>query len=105
MQKYKLFGLAPPIWVAQYIYSIDIQRIIKCESKRCQSQENRTYWLRQNRQGSGSRHSRKQGILTRMGLSPQNTARKQIDCRIFRHRIGRKRQDIFVGTHYYRRTT
>ena len=38
MQKYKLFGLAPPIWVAQYIYSIDIQRIIKCESKRCQSQ-------------------------------------------------------------------
>ena len=39
MQKYKLFGLAPPIWVAQYIYSIDIQRIIKCESKRCQSQE------------------------------------------------------------------
>ena len=40
MQKYKLFGLAPPIWVAQYIYSIDIQRIIKCESKRCQSQEN-----------------------------------------------------------------
>ena len=41
MQKYKLFGLAPPIWVAQYIYSIDIQRIIKCESKRCQSQENK----------------------------------------------------------------
>ena len=40
MQKYKLFGLAPPIWVAQYIYYIDIQRIIKCESKRCQSQEN-----------------------------------------------------------------
>ena len=39
MQKYKLFGLAPPIWVAQYIYYIDIQRIIKCESKRCQSQE------------------------------------------------------------------
>ena len=39
MQKYKLFGLAPPIWVAQNLYSIDIQRIIKCESKRCQSQE------------------------------------------------------------------
>ena len=46
MQKYKLFGLAPPIWVAQYIYSIDIQRIIKCESKRCQSQENiKKYFL------------------------------------------------------------
>ena len=39
MQKYKLFGLAPPIWVAQYIDYIDIQRIIKCESRRCQSQE------------------------------------------------------------------
>ena len=39
MQKYKLFGLAPPIWVAQNLYSIDIERIIKYESKRCQSQE------------------------------------------------------------------
>ncbi len=39
MQKYKLFVPAPPIWVAQYIYYIDIQRIIKCESKSCQSQE------------------------------------------------------------------
>ena len=45
MQKYKLFGLAPPIWVAQYIYYIDIQRIIKCESKRCQSQEFAHYKL------------------------------------------------------------
>ena len=49
MQKYKLFGLAPPIWVAQYIYSIDIQRIIKCESKRCQSQEIATEILCKNK--------------------------------------------------------
>jgi hypothetical protein len=49
MQKYKLFGLAPPIWVAQYIYSIDIQRIIKCESKRCQSQAVRTMSVAQGK--------------------------------------------------------
>lgn len=40
MQKYKLFGLAPPIWVAQNLYAPDIQYIINSESKSCQSQEN-----------------------------------------------------------------
>jgi len=39
MQKYKLFGLAPPIWVAQNLYAPDIQYIINSESKSCQSQE------------------------------------------------------------------
>ena len=38
MQKYKLFGLAPPIWVAQNLYIPDIQYIINSESKSCQSQ-------------------------------------------------------------------
>jgi hypothetical protein len=39
MQKYKLFGLAPPIWVAQNLYALDVQHIINLKSKSCQSQE------------------------------------------------------------------